>query len=452
MAQLKAKLDSEWQAKLDMLSNSQNDNLQQTLNDAYKTHKTAIDQLTKEYEEQLLLLKNTLQKEANDARETQIELENQSLKWENLYQEEKKLHATNISAQEQRHQDIINALESKHKKELDGLRKDMMDDYDSKYSDIEGRYKQEKMVLIKEHEDILEKLNKTHEEELLNKSYQLETLHKQQMNELQLKYENNQREKLEMLSKKHESEMNNMNQDHHKEKQQWGVDMNVIQDNLSNANKLNIEQNKEMEKNKMDYELKYKELKNQMMTIQQECDSKIRMEKEGAERRILEANDRNAMELKTLKMEFREDCQKFEERMQLAKVEYEKLLNKYNNRDSRPEDIAKIKDLEDQMIEKDALVAKTREEMNYFKREMLNREEGYNKKFNVAPVVGVLDPTANKKKNGSSKAPGGFGGSSNAPTNIVGSNSGMNMGGMGLNGGGIAGGMSSGGSIRTQSK
>jgi hypothetical protein len=42
------------------------------------------------------------------------------------------------------------------------------------------------------------------------------------------------------------------------------------------------------------------------------------------------------------------------------------------------------------MIDKDELVTRTREEMMYFKREMLNREENYNAKFNRQPNVGVM--------------------------------------------------------------
>ena len=42
------------------------------------------------------------------------------------------------------------------------------------------------------------------------------------------------------------------------------------------------------------------------------------------------------------------------------------------------------------MVAKDELVARTKEEMLYFKREMLNREDNYNQKFNRNPVVGVM--------------------------------------------------------------
>ena len=43
------------------------------------------------------------------------------------------------------------------------------------------------------------------------------------------------------------------------------------------------------------------------------------------------------------------------------------------------------------MIEKDKLVAQTKEEMAYFKRELLNREENFNKVFSRQPNVGVMN-------------------------------------------------------------
>ena len=64
------------------------------------------------------------------------------------------------------------------------------------------------------------------------------------------------------------------------------------------------------------------------------------------------------------------------------KSEMEQMHERWLARESRPEDIERIQTLEREMVEKDALVQKTREEMSYFKRELLNREENFNKKFN----------------------------------------------------------------------
>ena len=85
--------------------------------------------------------------------------------------------------------------------------------------------------------------------------------------------------------------------------------------------------------------------------------------------------------------------------------------DKYLNRESRPEDIARIQQLEQEMVDKDHLVKKTKDEMMYFKREMLNREENYNVKFGgVQPNVGVMNvlPTKGSTKGSQKKPPGRF--------------------------------------------
>jgi len=82
------------------------------------------------------------------------------------------------------------------------------------------------------------------------------------------------------------------------------------------------------------------------------------------------------------------------------------------------------------MIAKDELVKQTKEEMMYFKREMLNREESYNQKFNRTVNVGVMDPLSAKNKdanNNSKKGPG-----PNKPTYAVNPTGGAMNGGMGI--------------------
>lgn len=66
------------------------------------------------------------------------------------------------------------------------------------------------------------------------------------------------------------------------------------------------------------------------------------------------------------------------------------LFNSYDNRPSREEDVRRIRKLEADAIESRNVAARAREEMAFFKRELLNREENYNKKFNANPVVGVM--------------------------------------------------------------
>jgi len=58
--------------------------------------------------------------------------------------------------------------------------------------------------------------------------------------------------------------------------------------------------------------------------------------------------------------------------------------------ESRPEDIERIRQLAALCAQKDVLVRKTQEEMKYFKLELMNREENFNKTFNRKPTVGVM--------------------------------------------------------------
>lgn len=64
----------------------------------------------------------------------------------------------------------------------------------------------------------------------------------------------------------------------------------------------------------------------------------------------------------------------------------------YDNRPSRSEDLELIKALQEEVMEKDLQLKKAAEDMKFYKLELLNREENYNKIFGSKPVVGVLNP------------------------------------------------------------
>ena len=65
------------------------------------------------------------------------------------------------------------------------------------------------------------------------------------------------------------------------------------------------------------------------------------------------------------------------------------LQHRLDVRESRPEDLAAIEQLRKAVREKDEIVRRTYEEMKYFKLELQNREENFNKNFGAQPRVGV---------------------------------------------------------------
>jgi predicted nuclease with TOPRIM domain len=158
--------------------------------------------------------------------------------------------------------------------------------------------------------------------------------------------------------------------------------------------------------------------------------------------------ERGAGDLRALKAEHAEIRGRYDEKLREASKLYKALDEKYRNRESRPEDVQRISELEREMVEKDELVAKTREEMLYFKREMLNREENYNQKFNRQPNVGVMQVLKTKDMTGSDSGgdrsagketnPASFGSRKPSPMRMIPATNNSNSSNLGL-GIGIAG-------------
>ena len=198
-------------------------------------------------------------------------------------------------------------------------------------------------------------------------------------------------------------------------------------------------------------------------TIRRENLVNMEDEKSRVERTLSLAAERASSSEADMKAAFKEECLKYESHLEISRSSLEALDIRWRNRESRPEDVRRIRLLESECASKDDLVAKTREEMIYFKREMLNREENFNQKFGRSPVVGVMQVVRPKdsgfgglstsdsgtKPLKPSASTGGFGGvRSSKPTYSVGvggNNTGMEtgLGSSGLGNGSAPGSLSS---------
>ena len=72
-----------------------------------------------------------------------------------------------------------------------------------------------------------------------------------------------------------------------------------------------------------------------------------------------------------------------------AQAKYDELQDKYTNRPSRPEDVERIASLEKENEEALRDVARMKEELVYFKRELINREENFNSRFAAGGALGA---------------------------------------------------------------
>ena len=69
---------------------------------------------------------------------------------------------------------------------------------------------------------------------------------------------------------------------------------------------------------------------------------------------------------------------------------HQELADRYQNRESRAEDVSRLAHLEAALADTAQQLERAKKEMAYFKRELINREENFNKKFGAAPNVGVM--------------------------------------------------------------
>ncbi|XP_043366814.1 protein FAM184A isoform X3 [Dermochelys coriacea] len=73
-------------------------------------------------------------------------------------------------------------------------------------------------------------------------------------------------------------------------------------------------------------------------------------------------------------------------------VSLEEMEEKYQNRESRPEDLHLISELKDLIAERDQLIKKLIDDKKFYQLELVNRETNFNKVFNASPNVGVINP------------------------------------------------------------
>ena len=97
-----------------------------------------------------------------------------------------------------------------------------------------------------------------------------------------------------------------------------------------------------------------------------------------------------------MQLEFSNASDLMDQKYRQLSDKFMELQDLYENRPSRPEDLEMIKQLQDEIIQKDNLLKKAAEDMKFYKLELINRDNNFNKMFGTNPNVGVLNPLAGK--------------------------------------------------------
>jgi hypothetical protein len=101
-------------------------------------------------------------------------------------------------------------------------------------------------------------------------------------------------------------------------------------------------------------------------------------------------------ETELIQGEFARVQELMEEKYKQLEARFSELQDLYDNRPSRPEDLEMLRQMQEQLIQKDNLLKKAAEDMKFYKLELVNREENFNKIFGANPQVGVINPLQGK--------------------------------------------------------
>lgn len=441
------KLEEEWQTKLDATIAEYEKRLEDALNEQARKLEQTTTSLQAEHEAELLMLKNIIIDEQNKARAELLKAEQERSELEFAFEQMKKSHAKEINDLKAKHFDDLAQLDKMKKLENETNSKDLSKVFNDRERDLIARHK----IEVDKLNALLEEMNIKHESAMKNYvatstkqaldtlNSSLKDLEKKMLAEKQS--ELSQRDKLHAgtvsdMKLKYDDEINGLNNDITKLKQAAGISRSEIQSlNDSLSSERQMRQSRE--------EAFVLERDQQA----REHDFDLRKEKEFSERKIIENGERFNVEMQILRQEYMNEKGLFEGKLREAHNAYLNLENRWKSRESRPEDIARISQLEEEMVAKDELVARTKEEMLYFKREMLNREDNYNQKFNRNPVVGVMQVIKPKEeKGGDPKRSQSNGRPQPTASGSAGSNAGNTAGlglgvgmGMGLGVGGLGG-------------
>ena len=98
-------------------------------------------------------------------------------------------------------------------------------------------------------------------------------------------------------------------------------------------------------------------------------------------------------ELNKMSGEWSEQKDQFQNEIDNLRIHLEDTEEKFRSRPSRDEDIVFINQLQEKLHQQEMLCQQLNDEKKYYKLELVNREENFNKIFNNSPNVGFMNTT-----------------------------------------------------------
>lgn len=404
-----AKLDADWQVKMDALIAEHALSLAAAETAAEHRLLEQLAELRAQHEQDVSVLKSALKKEASDASEELVKAEHERLRLEEELAQAKRAHESAVQQLLVKHKAELEAAEQRRKKEIESLHSDLSLSASSSLAALKEKHNYELSELQTRMDNALAALVAKHANEIEASNLLTTNILKRELAELEAKMLGEKTTALATSAARHANELANLQEER-------DLSMGKLKDKISELEKgLLLSQGDvklmqgQIEGYQRERSMREEQVVLERDSMQRDFNSDLLKEKDRGHRALTEAAQRSAQDMKEAQQHHSADRLQLEEVILGLKGDLKALIAKYNSRESRQEDLAEIARLQEEMVEKDRLVVQTREEMMYFKREMLNREESYNEKFNRQPNVGVMNVIKNKTPSSEKAGVGGGG-------------------------------------------
>lgn len=409
MGMSQAKLEAEWQARLDAqqeASDAALDGLRAALS---QEHAQDLQRLMTSHNDDMLSLKALLQKEQNTSAKELADYEKLRLQLESELKAAQLAHVSEVSELNKTHAAHCREVEDRHQQEIDKMRREGRSSAEAREKSLSEAHAMETQRLHQLVEGTVEEYTQRMAASLDAARAAADEALRKSLFDQETRLKRDRREELDALSREHADAVALLTARHAQE-------IAALSGRLGDSTKQCADASEQIAglERTLSGERQERQRREEFFLLEKDQlerahESDIRREKESSERKILEVMERAGSEMALTKQEHLEVRHLHDQRVQDMILQYKALEHRYFNRESREEDLQRIAQLMREMVEKDELVVKTREEMMYFKREMLNREENYNQKFGSSPHVGVMQVIKPKEMSSSSGGSGGGG-------------------------------------------
>ncbi|XP_069091485.1 protein FAM184A isoform X2 [Pleurodeles waltl] len=385
--------------------------------------KNAVNQIMHLKEREMIAARDGWQKKVEDLLD-QISLLKQNLEMQ-LSQSQtsmQQLHAQ-FSQERQRLTQEMQLLEEEHQQK----QKSMQEAHEIAIQNLEGSKNREQKEyedrLQQEHIEELQKVKEAHRQAMESLRLEMEQEHQTLRFELEddgkamlasLRSELNHQHAaaIDQLRHSHQQEMaaatleveRSIELSRRQEKEYVGQ-LSSLQDDLRHRDRHIAELDKEVMKLHENISALTKELEfkgKEILRIRSEANQQIRIHDQDLSKKHEEdLNDLTAdhiREKQYMLADFNKSQEMLRDHISALQISLEEMEDKYQNRESRPEDLQVIAELKDMIAERDQLIKKLIDDKKFYQLELVNRETNFNKVFNASPNVGVINPLVKQKK------------------------------------------------------